>query len=107
MALSAPSSPKRFVPTYLVARNFSNDSAAFKRSTIRRLRSLDSSYLAPSSLAWIHRCSVKSWMCMYSTPMVRQYASRSTPSRSPSGSFSVPPTPPVRNSRSRSQMVRP
>ena len=36
MADSAPSSPKRFVPTYLVARNFSNASAALSRSSTRR-----------------------------------------------------------------------
>ena len=40
IADSAPSSPKRFVPTYFVARNFSNASAAFRRSRMRRLASL-------------------------------------------------------------------
>ena len=40
IADSAPSMPKRFVPTYLVARNFSNDSAAFSRSRIRSFCSL-------------------------------------------------------------------
>ena len=35
IADSAPSIPNRFVPTYFVARNFSNDSAAFRRSRIR------------------------------------------------------------------------
>ena len=56
---------------------------------------------------WIQRCSSVFWMCMYSTPIVRQYASRSTPSRSPRRILSTPPTPSVRNSRSRSQIVRP
>ena len=40
IADSAPSSPKRFVPTYFVARNFSNASAALSRSRMRRLASL-------------------------------------------------------------------
>ena len=62
---------------------------------------------SPSTLAWIQTCSSVSWMCMYSTPIVRQYASRSTPSRSPRRILSTPPTPSVRNSRSRSQIVRP
>jgi hypothetical protein len=39
IADSAPSIPNRFVPTYLVARNFSKLSAAFSRSRMRCLRS--------------------------------------------------------------------
>ena len=45
---------------------------------------------APSTWLWIQCCSSVSWMCMYSTPIVRQYASRSTPSRSPSRILDVP-----------------
>ncbi len=41
MADSAPSSPNRFVPTYFVARNFSNASAALSRSRIRYFCSLE------------------------------------------------------------------
>ncbi len=40
MADSAPSSPNRLVPTYFVARNFSNASAALSRSRIRYFCSL-------------------------------------------------------------------
>ena len=40
IALSAPSRPNRFVPTYFVARNFSNASAEFSRSRIRRFSGL-------------------------------------------------------------------
>ncbi len=80
IADSAPSSPKRFVPTYLVARNFSNASAAFRRSRMRYFWSLSNVGWWPSTLDWIQRCSSVSWMCMYSMPIVRQYASRSTPS---------------------------
>ena len=39
MADSAPSKPKRFWPMYLVSRNFSNASAAFSRSRMRRCSS--------------------------------------------------------------------
>jgi hypothetical protein len=48
-----------------------------------------------------------SWMCMYSTPIVRQYESRRTPRMSRSFIVRLPPKPPVTNSRSRSQKVRP
>ena len=72
IADSEPSSPKRFVPTYLVARNFSNASAALSRSRMRCLASLANVGWAPSTLDWIQRCSSVSWMCMYSMPIVRQ-----------------------------------
>ena len=61
----------------------------------------------PSTCSWIQRCSSGSWMCMYSMPIVRQYASRSTWRMSPRAMRSRPARPPVRNSRSRSQMVSP
>ena len=40
---------------------------------------------APSTRSWIHSFWSGSWMCMYSTPTVRAYASRSTPRMSRSG----------------------
>src|SRR5262245_24434072 len=70
IADSAPSNPYRLVPTYLVARNFSNASAALSRSRIRCLRALSKVTCTPSTLDWIQRCSWVSWMCMYSMPMV-------------------------------------
>ena len=72
IADSAPSSPKRFCPTYFVARNFSNASAALSRSRMWRWSSVGSSGDTPSTCSWIHRCSSGSWMCMYSMPIVRQ-----------------------------------
>ena len=108
MAVSAPSMPKRFWPTYFVPRNFSNASAALSRSRMWRCSSgVEARCSTPSTCSWIQRFSSGSWMCMYSMPIVRQYASRRTWRMSPSVMRSVPARPPVRNSRSRSQMVRP
>jgi hypothetical protein len=72
MADSAPSMPKRLAPTYLVARNRSNASAALSRSRMWRCSSASGTTLTPSTCSWIQRFCSGSWMCMYSTPMVRQ-----------------------------------
>ncbi len=59
---SPPSSEKRFWPTYLVCRNVSNASATFSRPRMR----ICSSW--PGRAGGTSTC----WMCMYSTPTVRQ-----------------------------------
>ena len=46
---SDPSRPNLFVPTYFVARNFSNASAAFKRSRMRNFSSSLGVNVAPST----------------------------------------------------------
>ena len=56
----------------------------------------------PSVCCWIHRFCSGSWMCMYSMPRVRQYASRRMSSASPRVSVSRPASPSTTNSRSRS-----
>lgn len=48
-----------------------------------------------SSFSWNQARSAGSWMCMYSTPMVRQYASRSTPRILRRVRLLAPPKPPV------------
>ena len=70
-------------------------------------RRVDVSPCTPSTFCWIQAFWSGSWMCMYSTPIVRAYASRSTPRMSRSFMASRPASPPVGNSRSRSQIVRP
>ena len=50
MADSEPSRPKRFVPTYFVARNLSNASAALSRSRMRCLASLSNVGAGPLDL---------------------------------------------------------
>ena len=73
MADSAPSRPKRFWPTYLVARNFSNASAALSRlEDVALLVGGRARASTPSTCSWIQRFSSGSWMCMYSMPIVRQ-----------------------------------
>ena len=65
--------PKRFWPRYLVARNFSNASAALSRlEDVALLVGSTAWTLTPSTCSWIQRFSVGSWMCMYSMPIVRQ-----------------------------------
>ena len=72
MALSAPSMPKRFWPTYLVSKKRSRASAAFSRSRMCSFSSSPGAKLNPSTCSWSQRFSSGSWMCMYSTPTVRQ-----------------------------------
>ena len=83
--VSAPSRLKRFCPRYFVCRKRSNASAALSRSRIRRFSSWLATGGTPSTRSWIHSFWSGSWMCMYSTPTVREYASRSTPRMSRSG----------------------
>ena len=71
MTVSAPSRLKRLCPRYFVCRKRSNASAALSRSRMRRLSSSDGSTLTPSTWSWIQAFCSGSWMCMYSTPMVR------------------------------------
>ena len=73
----------------------------------RASRRRSASTCTPSTCCWIHAFWSGSWMCMYSTPIVREYASRSTPRMSRSFIARLPARPPVGNSRSRSQIVRP
>ena len=107
MTLSAPSRPKRLWPTNFVWRNVSNASAAFSRSRMRCLRSRPNGGCSRSTRSWIHSFSAGSWMCMYSRPIVREYASRRTRSTSRRRIVRRPPIPAHGNSRSRSQIVRP
>ncbi len=72
MADSAPSMPKRFWPTYLVARNFSKASAALRRPRMWRCSSGSIRLLTPSTCSWIQCFCTGSEMCMYSMPTVRQ-----------------------------------
>ena len=72
MVDSAPSRPKRFWPTYLVPRKLLRASAALSWLRMRRWSSPLRVVSAPSICSWIHRFSSGSWMCMYSTPTVRQ-----------------------------------
>ena len=109
--VSAPSRLKRFWPRYLVWRKRSKASAATSRSRIRRFSSGDGSSTGRSTRACTHSFWSGSWMCMYSTPTVRAYASRSRPRISRSGrrrsSSPPPPSVPAGNSRSRSQIESP
>ena len=109
IADSAPSRPNRLVPTYFVARNFSNASAALSRSRMRSLLLLgEACGCTPSTWLWIQRCSsvlldVHVLDADRAAVRVAQHAEQ-VAERCISD---VPPTPPVRNSRSRSQIVRP
>ena len=93
MVDSAPSRPKRFWPTYRVWRKRSKASAAFSRSRMWRCSTGSSVVGTPSVCCWIHRFCSGSWMCMYSMPRVRQYASRRMSSASPNVSVSAPRQP--------------
>ena len=84
MADSAPSRPNRFWPMYLVSRNRSRASAALSLARIWRCSSGSRSVLTPSTCCWIQRFCSGAMMCMYSTPTVRQYASRRNERISPS-----------------------
>ena len=86
MSVSAPSRLNRFCPRYLVCRKRSNASAALSRSRMRRFSvGVGLGVPGTSTCSWIHSFWSGSWMCMYSTPTVRAYASRSTPRMSRSG----------------------
>ena len=63
--------------------------------------------LTPSTRCWIHCFCSGSWMCMYSMPSVRQYASRRIARISSSVAVSRPASPSDDEVRSRSQMVSP
>ncbi len=107
MTDSPPSRENRFWPTNFVCRKVSNASAALRRSMMWVSSALSKGSRGVSIFCWIHWRSSGSEMCMYSTPMVRQYASRSTPRMSRSVIWSLPPTPRVGKVRSRSHSVRP
>ena len=107
MTDSPPSRLKRFWPTNFVCRNVSNASAWL---SLRRMRSCSSDVgfeYVFSSLFCIQARSSGFWMCMYSTPTVRQYESRRMPRILRSLRKLAPPKPPVANVRSRSHSVRP
>ena len=104
---SPPSSEKRFCPTNFVCKKDSNASALL---SLRKIRSCSSRSMAgrPISICCcIHLRSSGFEICMYSTPMERQYESRRIPRILRSGRKLLPPNPPVANSRSRSQRVSP
>ena len=107
MTDSPPSREKRFWPTNFVCRKVSNASAALRRSMMCASSSLAKGLRGVSISRWSQARSSGSVMCMYSMPMVRQYASRSTPRMSRSGISSLPPRPRVGKIRSRSHRVRP
>ena len=69
---SPPSSENRRWPTYLVCRNISNASATFSRDRICTCSSWSARSCGRSTRAWIQARSSGFWMCMYSTPTVRQ-----------------------------------
>ena len=108
IADSAPSRPKRLVPTYFVARNFSNASAALSRSRMRSLLLLGRTsggrprpWSGSSAAPRCPGCACTRCRSCGS----RRRAARRAGRRA--ASCSVPATPPVRNSRSRSQIVSP
>src|SRR6266516_3624589 len=103
---SAPSSENLRCPTNLVCRNISNASATLRRLRMRNCSLWPGLPCGRSIRACSQARSSGFWMCMYSTPTVRQYESRSTPKISRSLINGLPPNPPVANSRSRSHRVR-
>ena len=107
MTDSPPSSEKRFWPTNLVCRNVSNASAALSRSMMWVCSSFSKGRRGVSISRWSQLRSSGSVMCMYSTPIERQYASRSTARISRRVISSLPPRPRVGKVRSRSHNVRP
>ena len=105
MTVSAPSSEKRFCPTYLVCRNASNASAALSLDRMYFCSATGTRSCGTSMRSWSQARFSGSRMCMYSTPTVRQYESRRTPSTSRSFMLSRPAKPSTGNSRSRSHSV--
>ena len=90
MTVSAPSSEKRFCPTYLVCRNASNASAALSFERMYFCSATGTFSCGPSMRSWSQSRFSGSRMCMYSMPMVRQYESRRTPRTSRSFMQSAP-----------------
>mmetsp|Transcript_54603 Transcript_54603/g.114072 ORF Transcript_54603/g.114072 Transcript_54603/m.114072 type:complete len:200 (+) Transcript_54603:2249-2848(+) len=73
MRASTPSSPKRFVVLYFVARKDSKVTAKVRRSSRRSVALASySNFLAFSNLDRIQFCCVRSAMCVNSTPTVPQ-----------------------------------
>ncbi|MDF2975329.1 MAG: hypothetical protein K0S40_57 [Actinomycetospora sp.] len=107
MTVSAPSSEKRFCPTYLVCRNASNASAALSFDRMYFCSATGTFSCGFSMRSCSHARLAGSRMCMYSTPMVRQYESRSRPRTSRSFMQPLPANPSTGNSRSRSHSVSP
>mmetsp|Transcript_11153 Transcript_11153/g.47575 ORF Transcript_11153/g.47575 Transcript_11153/m.47575 type:complete len:488 (-) Transcript_11153:233-1696(-) len=113
--VSHPSSPNRFAAVYLLLRKFSNISDHARRSSKTFFRSLEySSAFCVSILSRNQLHLSRSWMCMYSYPMLPQYVSRSLRKicRSVCTGLSSDRKPfmrqvPKKNSRSRSCSVNP
>ena len=107
ITVSPPSSEKRFCPTYFVCKN---DSKASAPLSLRKMRSCSLRSICGtgvSSCSCIHRRSAGSSIYMYSAPTVRQYELRRMLRISRNFIKGRPPKPPVANSRSRSQSVKP
>ncbi len=109
MVDSQPSSEKRLCPMYLVCRKRSKLSASTSFSTMRRRAAVSRGmqFRQDSMRTCSQALRSRSAMNMYSTPMVAQYVSRRISRISRRVRRSVPASPLVMNSRSRSQMVRP
>ena len=70
MADSAPSMPKRFWPTYLVAEELLEGLGGVEAlEDVALLVGGRGRSSTPSTCSWIQRFSSGSWMCMYSMPM--------------------------------------
>ena len=104
---SPPSSENRFWPTNLVCKNDSKASALFSLRKIRNCSSRATVGVPTSICSCIHLRSAGFSINIYSTPIERQYESRKIPRMLRSGINALPPNPPVANSRSRSQRVKP
>ena len=72
MTVSAPSSEKRFCPTYLVCRNASNASAALSLERMYFCSATGTLSCGTSMRSCSQARFSGSRMCMYSTPVVRQ-----------------------------------
>ena len=95
-------------PTYFVPRNLSNASAAFSRSRMWRSSSAASCGRRPLRPWTGSSCfSSGSWMCMYSMPIRAAVRVAQDAEDVAERQRSTPARPPVRNSRSRSQIVSP
>ncbi len=79
MTVSAPSSENRFCPTYFVCRKVSNASAALSLLRMYFCWATVGLSCLTSMRSCSHFCCSGSRMWVYSTPMCRQYASRSRP----------------------------
>ena len=80
MSVSAPSRLKRFWPEVLrVQEALERLGRVEPVEDAALLLGRDAGAGGASTCSWIHSFWSGSWMCMYSTPTVRAYASRSTP----------------------------